>query len=327
MIKILKIILLLTILFLGNSPMYSQQKMNDSLKSFYTSNGKLFDGKGNEFIIRGTSNPHIWFYRKSLKSLDKIAQNKCNTVRVVWQTKGSARRLRKILQKTVELRLIAIPEIHDFTGDDKISGVEAAAKYWARDDIKAVLNDFKPYILINIANEWMGKWDDKNWFEGYKSAIAIMRNAGLDQCLVIDGAGWGQDINPIKNFGHELIQLDPQHNLLFDVHIYGSWNDSDKIVKELNFIHDNKIPLVVGEFGFNFNNGKNNLTCKVDAALLIKTCQQLGIGYMPWSWCGNNKENQWLDLVSHWKDFTPWGNLVFNSADGIKNTSKPCSIF
>ncbi len=224
--------------------------------------------------------------------------------------------------------MIAIPEIHDFTGKDEISGgLELAAKYWARDDIKAVLNEFKPYILINIANEWMNSWDDKNWFEGYKSAIQIMRNAGLDHCLVIDGSGWGQNINPIKNYGAELLKLDPKHNLLFDIHMYGSWNDAGKIKQELNYIHDSKIPLIVGEFGYNSNNGKNNLTCKVDAPFLLETCQNLGIGYMPWSWCGNNKENEWLDIVRQWNKPTPWGELVVNSVNGIKNTAKPCSIF
>ena len=113
------------------------------------------------------------------------------------------------------------------------------------------------------------------------------------------------------------------------MHIYGNWNDNAKIDRELKYFVDHKLALVVGEFGYNSNNGKNNLSCKVDAAHLIMKCQEYGIGYMPWSWTGNNKENQWLDMVSitDWKTLSQWGELVINGENGIKKTSKTCSIF
>jgi mannan endo-1,4-beta-mannosidase len=72
--------------------------------------------------------------------------------------------------------------------------------------------------------------------------------------------------------------------------IYGYFIDNTKITSELTFIKENKIPLVVGEFGYIFNKGQNNLGCKIDASLLLVTCQQLGIGYLAWSWSGNNQK-------------------------------------
>lgn len=154
-----------------------------------------------------------------------------------------------------------------------------------------------------------------------------MRGAGLTHCIVIDGSGWGQDFDPIKKHAHELIEHDSLHNLLFDIHMYMGWNDTAKITTELNYAVVNNIPLIVGEFGYNFNNGGNNLQCKVDAAHVLKVCNQLGIGYLPWSWSGNNEENQWLDIVQDWQSPTEWGKLVLLSPNGIKQTAKPCSVF
>ena len=55
---------------------------------FYTEGGKLYDAKGNEFIIRGVNNPHAWFDPDNQYlahgALDTIASYKTNTIRVVW---------------------------------------------------------------------------------------------------------------------------------------------------------------------------------------------------------------------------------------------------
>jgi mannan endo-1,4-beta-mannosidase len=217
--------------------------------------------------------------------------------------------------------------VHDFTGNDDIAGIEEAARYWASDSIKPILDKFKPYLLINVANEWTSWGQDSIWFNGYKSAINIMRNAGLSHCIVIDGSGWGQDIDPVKKHAAELIQFDPLHNLLFDIHMYMGWNDTAKITSELNYVVQNQIPLIVGEFGYNFNEGGNNLRCKVDAAHVLKVCNELGIGYIPWSWSGNNDENCWLDIVQDWHEPTLWGKQVLLGDGSISETAKPCSIF
>ena len=312
------------------SSFLSIQLHAQALVSFRVKDGRLYDGLGAEFIIRGINNPHIWYGEPAYKGLDAIAETHANTVRVVWQTKGTAIELRRIIARVVALKMIAIPEIHDATGSNKIKAVEEAAKYWAREDIKSVLNEFKPYIILNIANEWMNnKGKSVDWFKAYRSCISIIRSSGLTHCLLVDAGGWGQDLEPTKQYADQLIKEDPEHNLLFDVHIYGSWNDNAKIDRELKYFIDHRLALLVGEFGYNYKDGKNNLGCKVDAAHLIQKCQELGIGYMPWSWTGNNKENQWLDMVSikDWKTPTAWGELMLNSENGIRKTARVCTVF
>ena len=56
---------------------------------------------------------------------------------------------------------------------------------------------------------------------------------------------------------------------------------------------------------------------------------------MGWSWKGNGKVNgvdlaQMLDVSWNWNDaksLTEWGKILVNDVNGIKNTSKRCSVF
>ena len=88
-------------------------------------------------------------------------------------------------------------------------------------------------------------------------------------------------MNPILKGGQQLIDCDPLHNILFSVHMYGSWNDSQKIINKLTEVKNKQLPLIVGEFGYNYNDGKNNLGCKADQKKKKKTCHQQGYGFMP----------------------------------------------
>ncbi len=304
-------------------------------QTFFTSGERLYDVNGNEFIPRGINNPHIWFGNDTaINALDPIAACGSNLVRIVWETKGdtakmlgTADELRYIIKLVTDKKMVAMPELHDFTGHDSLGDMHIAANYWTSDSIRPIMNEFKDRLLINIANEWTSWGHDSIWLEGYKLAISKMRNSGLEHCLVIDASGWGQDINPIKKYAKELLDFDPLHNLLFDIHMYMAWNDEQKIIDELQYMVDNQIPIIVGEFGYDCNEGKNNLECRVNDSVVVSTCNRLGIGFMPWSWSGNNEANAWLDIVEKWGDFTTWGDRVVNGAGGIRQTAKPCSVF
>ena len=57
----------------------------------------------------------------------------------------------------------------------------------------------------------------------------------------------------------------------------------------------------------------------------MTTCKQLGYGFIPWSWTGNNKENAWLDIVDSrdWKNPTWWGREVIDGECGIRKLPLP----
>jgi mannan endo-1,4-beta-mannosidase len=52
-----------------------------------------------------------------------------------------------------------------------------------------------------------------------------------------------------------------------------------------------------------------------------------GIGYLGWSWAGNN--DPILDMVTNWdpNQLTTWGQRIFNGANGIKATAKQATIY
>ena len=297
---------------------------------FTTRKHKLVDANGKVFIIKGMNNPHAWFSQRAYDALDEIRSVGCNTVRIVWQTGGKDQELERIINRCIELQMIPMVELHDVTGSSSKERLVAMAQWFSKPERVAMLRKYERYLLLNIANEWGDHQVSSNhWLDSYTDAVNTMRDAGYMTTIVVDAPGWGQNITPFIERGNDLIKADPQQNILLSVHMYGSWNDSDKIRKDLKTCSKLKLPVIVGEFGYNSNDGRNNLGCKVDHKVIIETCNKLKYGYMPWSWTGNNAENQWLDLVSpdDWKTLTWWGREVIAGSGGIKATAKKASVF
>jgi len=306
-----------------------KQKKNKA-SGFFIQSGQLLDANGNPFVMRGINMPHAWHPEPSYDALETAALYKVNCVRIVWESHLPAQGLDSIIQRCVDLDMIPMVELHDATGDSTALKLYHMARYFVSDQMKSIIQKYEKYLIINIANEWGNHAvTDIYWRDAYKKCITLLREQGYRNVLVIDAPGWGQNSAPVLKYGQELIEYDPMHNLLFSVHMYGSWNDEEKIKNELTEAHTNQIPLIVGEFGYHYNDGDNNLGCKVNHKQILKTCTELDIGYLAWSWTGNNKENQWLDLTDYadWSTLTQWGEDVFNSESGIKETALKATIF
>jgi len=299
-------------------------------QTFTVSGHKLMDANGNEFVIRGMNVPFAWHFDRSMKDLKMMSEMNINCIRIVWDTKGKPNALKKTVKKIVGLKMVPMIELHDATGDTTKENLLRLAKYYAQPAIKKVLLPMEKYLLVNIANEWGNhNTTGEFWNECYREAISILRDAGYKTTIVIDAPGWGQNIEPIQKYGKELTGSDPLKNLLFSVHMYYYWNDARKIDTELDKTISMDLPLIVGEFGYNFDKGFNNLDCKVDHTMVLKKCNELGIGYLPWSWTGNNKDNAWLDVAEfRGKDaLTWWGRQVIESEAGIRKNAERASVF
>jgi mannan endo-1,4-beta-mannosidase len=316
------VVVAILLLVLSSMKIYSQ--------GFTVSGSKLIDANGQEFIIRGINNPHAWYISKSEKALPLIATYNVNCIRIVWQTDQEPKKLEKIIKTCIKLKLVPMVELHDATGNNDLGKLLEMAAYYARNDVKEILFKYQKYLLLNIANEWGDYFmTGEQWRDSYFQAVDYLRKAGYEVTLIIDAPNWGQKIEPILNYAKVLQDFDPKHNLLFSVHMYGFWNDPEKIDTSLQKAHNLSIPIIVGEFGYNFNDGKNNLECKADHKMILRKCQELGIGYLPWSWSGNDEKNAWLDITtpSDWKTLTWWGNEVLEGENGIRKTAKKASIF
>jgi mannan endo-1,4-beta-mannosidase len=301
---------------------------NACAAGFHVNGSKLQDANGNNFYPRGVSNPNIWFDSQAYAVLPNIAARHTNLVRVVWTTQGSASRLDQILSADEAQHMISMVELHDGTGSNDAVLLSNLASYWARSDVAKVLKKHERYLLINIANEWSnGSKTEAQWNADYKQPITIIRNAGLTTTIVIDNPGYAQNAKGGLYYGQDLLNHDPQHNLLFSIHMYSEWGNANDIYNAMSNYRNNNLALVIGEFGYNADNGKNNLGCTVNADLLMQYAQQFGVGYIAWSTQGNDAANAWLDLMTNWSGTTAWGNDVWYSQYGIYNTATAASVF
>lgn len=290
----------------------------------------LVDADGHVFVVRGVNNPHIWWDASAYEALDDIALAGANTVRVVWQISGAVTRLDEILARIVALRMVPIIELHDVTGSPDPAELDRAVGWWVSSDVVALLSRYRREALVNIANEWGDHTvSAETWRATYAAAIARLRAAGVPHTLVIDGNAWGQGLDPILTHGAALLAGDPEHNLLFDLHMYGLWNGEGRPAEALDAAADAGLPLLIGEFGYDYAEGQNNLLCRVDAPGLLAAAADRAVGWLAWSWDGNNQENAWLDLSTDWsvEHLTPWGELVVNGVHGLRATARPASIF
>ena len=300
-----------------------------SAQGFYVSGKSLKDPNGNNFYPRGINNPHIWFDTDAYNVLGNLASRKTNCIRIVWSRSGSAARLDQILQRIADLKMVPMVELHDGTGSNNAGDLTANANYYVRSDVLAVLKKHQRYVLINVANEWSNYTKTAyDWKEAYKSPITILRNAGIVSPIVVDNPNYAQNYSAGIQYGQELENYDPRHSILLSVHMYAGFNNSSDIYNCMSGYSNANLPLVIGEFGYNFNNGNNNLGCRVDNRLVMQYASQFGYGYIAWSTQGNDSANAWLDLMTGWSTTTAWGNEVFyNTSYSISNSAQPASIF
>ncbi|MFD2572784.1 RICIN domain-containing protein [Spirosoma soli] len=306
-------------------------------QTFRVSGSSLRDANNNNFVIRGINVPLQWFYNDVHSNIANIrSKTNANLLRLVWSSNASYADSywQSSVQRCIDNKMIPMMELHDATGSNDPQRLRDMANWYAARASYFRQTNIAKHVLINIANEWSDWYmasptnapDITVWRDAYKSAITIIRNAGITSTLVIDGAGYGQDIAAsLRTYGQELLNYDPQHNLLFSVHMYCEWTSVAKMESELQSMKNANLPIIVGEFG------NNHPPCgNLPYTDLMRICQQKGIGYIPWSWKGNTTGTlDQLDMSSDWagNSLTPWGNGVVNGANGIKSTSSVASVF
>lgn len=305
-------------------------------QTFKVSGSSLRDANGNNFVMRGINVPLAWFQPDVYNNIANIRTNTgSNTLRIVWTTSsGSDTVLYNAIQRSIDNKMIPMIELHDVTGSNDARRLNDMALWYAARASYFNQPHIAKHVLINIANEWSDWYmaspnhapDVTVWRDAYKTAITSIRNAGIKSTLVIDGAGYGQDIQySLRTFGQELLNHDPQHNLLFSVHMYCDWTSASKIDSQLQSMKSANLPIIIGEFG-NSHPPCGNLPYKD----LMRIAQAKGIGYLAWSWKGNTAGTlDHLDLSNNWSgtSLKPWGYDLVNDTNGIRKTARDASVF
>jgi mannan endo-1,4-beta-mannosidase len=308
---------------------------------FYVKNGKIFDANGQPFVPRGINNGHLWkdangdAAMEATDALDNIAALGTNSIRIVWGVefmgkKTDSAQLEKIVQKCIELGMVPMIELADFTGGKDPAQIEKATNFYVEN--KDLMKKYEKYIIINIANEWgdldMAQNNSQLWADTYKKSIARLREAGINNLLVVDPPDYGKNYDTVVKHGAELMNADPQGNVMFGIHMYqGEGESPEKIRDAFQKLTSMGIPFTIGEFADeheDFRDKSKRVDVKED--VIMEEAQKYGIGYYAWEWNNTN-----YSLANKYEggegDLTQYGQRLFNGQNGIKQTSQRASIF
>ncbi|MEI7030432.1 cellulase family glycosylhydrolase [Streptomyces pratensis] len=290
--------------------------------------GRLLEGNGNDFIMRGVNHAHTW-YPGQTQSLADIKATGANTVRVVlsdghrWSENGP-QEVAGIVDLCKANRLICVLEVHDTTGygEEAAAGtLDHAADYWI--SLRGVLAGEEDYVVINIGNEPWGNTDPQGWTAPTVAAVQKLRSAGFQHTIMVDAPNWGQDWQGVMRANAQTVyEADTTGNLIFSIHMYSVYNTAEKVTAYLNSFVDAGLPLVIGEFG-----GPADQWGDPDEDTMMAVSEELGLGYLAWSWSGNT--DPVLDLAI---DFDPsrlssWGERIFHGVNGIAQTSQEATVY
>jgi mannan endo-1,4-beta-mannosidase len=308
---------------------------------FFVLNGKLYDANGNEFRIRGVDRCHY-----DSNSQAGIQKSGANTVRMFMgrPSLGAAKFVEVVQTQHIaynEVPVMTMPEFPDgtaTTGNTNASLLAAGVAWWVAN--ASTFTAIDKYLLINIANEW-GPSNSQAWATAYEAAIASMRAAGYLGPLVIDSGGWGQNMGDLLDYSTAVFNSDPQKNIIFSLHIYGSIPTASVAPDLAQLAALSKsvgMVFIVGEFGPGRNIGPSpTLTTPGD---IITAAEANGIGWMAWAWDDNNlggggSNDNWFSMTykgpgiyTQTSDLTKYGqDVVLNPTYGLQTIATPASVF
>jgi mannan endo-1,4-beta-mannosidase len=246
---------------------------------------QLVDRCGEPLVVRGV-NKDIAGVDLEARAFPEIAKTGANMVRMVWTTAHAPVEADKALSAAWTNGLAVVWELHDATGD--FSKLGKVFDYWVQSDTVAMIAKYQTDLIINIANEaGTLQTTDTDYLDTYASGLARMRAAGIHTPILIDAAGWGQNVEQMLRVAPKLMEADPDRNVLFDWHEYTSGkNETGRITNALELAKTNRIPLLVGEFAAL---GVGDCGQRVPYDHVIGEVARIGtVGYLAWSWDGTN---------------------------------------
>lgn len=279
---------------------------------FFVKNGKIYDPSGSEFIPMGYNTSAFWAGNEDCKRNNMsvhIPKSGANAVRIVSQTEGAfgwnanPEAQRDLIDRAVQNKLVPMLEMHDATCDK--AEFETIVNYWTSEKMVKLCQDYEQYLWVNVANEHNFS-DFEAWRDSYKAAIRQFREAGIKNPIVIDaGKNCGQNPEMFKTYGLEVLESDPEQNVIFSIHLYGFWKSEDKtfsdwtppftVETDLPALKNAGLPLIVGEFGWDAPEGGAG---NYSAEKILSTCRENGIGWFFWAFY-DGTENPYYSVLKN----------------------------
>lgn len=298
-------------------------------KGFFVLDGKLYDSSGAEFIPIGANTAVFWQSEaNAMKSFPDMKKAGANCARIVsvtndasnsWSWQSNFTKQKACVKACVDNKIIPILEFHDVTcgngyeTDTENKNLKRVVDYWCSPNLVSLCKDYEKYMIVNVANEWGPA--NTLYRDGYKKAITAMRTAGIKNTILIDAGGCGQNPTTLMNYAQELLDFDPEKNILFAIHFYGLWMTKEKtkqvwqyyVEDYLQKFKDKKIPVIVGEFGW--TGAPDNFTL-YDPKTIISESNKHGIGWLFWAWNSNPDEIHYDIVADYSKGYTTEADLT-----------------
>ncbi len=292
---------------------------------------QILDPKGVPFVYRGV-NLGILPSDDSLPFVMRdIAATGANAVRIPVEPFSSKERIKKLISlcKQYNLQCVLV-DVSTYGYGDNVGYYTYSDPWSSWNSLADVLNESQDYVVIDITSAPTGNIATSNYLGFTETGILIMRLGGIKNQLIVGGANWGQDWeNVMRNNAEYLLSKDPLKNLVFSVHMFEAYNEPSVIRNYLKSYLDRQLPIIISEFGPVRRNRTNELISPytnkdVDEDAIMAISQELGVGYMGWSWSGNTTNFADLNMVTDLNpsQLTPWGNKFINSENGVKATAR-----
>lgn len=261
----------------------------DTSDTIYVDRGSIYTAAGERLVMRGFNEMFVWSDDKTGQRLiPEINKTGANTLRLVWDTATDKRDLIKLIETTLAHNMIAIPECHDATGKWG-KALQACVDFWNDPRLIDTIQDNKAWTIVNIANE-AGDHSitDDDFIASYSKAITQLRDWGYTVPIMIDAAGWGQNIDQLLRVGKTLLDHDPLHNVIFSAHSYWSTEDAIKnYYKASKEAKAKRLPMIIGEGPSVTRVGQCENPTPLPYLEGMEILHKQKTGWLNWSWGGN----------------------------------------
>ncbi len=105
------------------------------------------------------------------------------------------------------------------------------------------------------------------------------------------------DIDVLQAEGPALIAADPDHNLVFSIHMWWPrlWGyTAQTVIDELAESAAMDLPPIIGEFG---NQWDRSIFGGIPYLTILEQTHLQGVGMFPWEWGPGNNPQTWLDMT------------------------------
>ncbi len=326
--------------------------------TLYTKGRYLYDLSGQKIVLRGINLPLLddWDFPQSDR-LAQLEKTGANAVRIQWykdygqptRPAYSLQNLDNFLAKCKANKIVPILGLWDLTckSDATLLNTQLIP-WWTSEPVLAVLKKHQRYLIVNPANELgVYRWANNSvealeaYKTSYKNAIASIRQH-LQVPIAIDAPDCGSSIEVFANIGRELIDSDPNRNLLFSGHAYWAGYDG---MSHLNAVIAANLPIFFGEIAnkqqnevagkteycyYDLDGRKENHPPQNDFTYqaLLTVLKEQEIGWLAWCWWKDGCDRREMTRDGNFSGLTPYGkDLVNNPIYGLKATARRSTAF